>query len=90
MEKMEKVVEKVDFKGGGDTCCWILRWWGLQRALKISANSIKRHIGCAHPMIIDFVSMYPSIMSSSLISPESIDYCEKDYRKSRGLRIARV
>ena len=36
----------------------------------------KAPIVCSHPMIIDFVSMYPSIMSSALISPESIDYMD--------------
>ena len=38
----------------------------------------KRPIVCSYPMIVDFVSMYPSIMSSALISPEFIDYCDKD------------
>jgi hypothetical protein len=33
---------------------------------------------CVYPMIADFVSMYPSIISSAKISPESIDYCDKD------------
>ena len=31
-----------------------------------------------NPMIIDFISMYPSAMSSTLISPEFIDYVDRD------------
>jgi DNA polymerase elongation subunit (family B) len=38
----------------------------------------KQPMVCVYPMIADFVSMYPSIMSSAKISPESIDYCDKD------------
>ncbi len=38
----------------------------------------KTPIVCSYPMIIDFVSMYPSIVTSALISPECIDYTDID------------
>jgi DNA polymerase elongation subunit (family B) len=34
----------------------------------------RRPLVCSHPMIIDFVSMYPTIMSEVNISPECIDF----------------
>jgi len=39
---------------------------------------LRAPIVCSYPMIIDFVSMYPSIMSLALISPRSIDYMDID------------
>jgi DNA polymerase elongation subunit (family B) len=38
----------------------------------------RRPLVCSYPMIIDFVSMYPSIMSEVNISPESIDFINID------------
>jgi DNA polymerase elongation subunit (family B) len=38
----------------------------------------KRPIVCRYPMIVDFVSMYPSIMSYCKISPETIDYVDRE------------
>ncbi len=38
----------------------------------------------SYPMVVDFVSMYPTIMTRGLISPESMDYL--DFNTNRGPR----
>ena len=34
----------------------------------------KRPLMCSNPLMVDFLSMYPAIMSCACISPECIDY----------------
>jgi len=36
----------------------------------------KKPIVCEMPMVFDFVSMYPSVMTAAHVSPESIDYLD--------------
>jgi DNA polymerase elongation subunit (family B) len=52
----------------------------------------KRPIVCSFPMIIDFVSMYPTIIACTNISPESIDYIDLNTRHGSrfSLRLAMI